>query len=63
MNVLGPGERFTSVGVKAIRSAFPADGSVDKSQIVSLTCADSNVDNTALMFSMAVLDFDDCELT
>ena len=35
MNVRGPGERLTSVGVNATLSLTPCAGSVARSQIVS----------------------------
>ena len=59
MNVLGPGDRFTSVGVNAILSAFPAAGFLERSQIVSVTRDDSKSASTPLMFSIAAADFED----
>jgi len=63
MNVLGPGVRRTSVGVKATASSIPLSGFSDRSQMVSFTCDDWNRSSTFLMLRTAANDRGDCELT
>ncbi|MEN3338588.1 MAG: hypothetical protein V7647_2264 [Acidobacteriota bacterium] len=56
MNVRGPGERLTRVGVNAMPSSAPMDGLRARSQIVSVTFPDRYGESTFLMFWIAFAD-------
>ena len=63
MNVRGPGDRLTSVGVNATLSLEPPAGFCERSQIVSVTREELKRDNAARTFSIAVADRGEWALT